>query len=89
MSLADPKVFTTVNDDGSAEFTISVDDENYRFSAAPEDGEAVLEYEETLSYRGTIRSSEPRHEVWKLLMTSPEVEAYLNEVELTAIRRKD
>jgi len=89
MSLADPTVFATVYDDGSADFTISVDEEDFKFSVAKgDDSNAILAYEETLSWRGEIRVSEPRNEVFKLLMQSDEVTAYLESHDLTGIRRE-
>lgn len=90
MSLADPTVFATVNDDGSAEFTISIDEEDFKFSASPEpeSSNAILSYEETLSWRGEIRVSEPRNEVFKLLMQSDQVTEYLDAHDLTGIRRE-
>ena len=89
MSLADPTVFSTVNDDGSAEFTISIDEEDFKFSVSQaDDSTAVLSYEETLSWRGEIRVAEPRNEVFKLLMQSDEVTEYLESHDLTSIRRE-
>lgn len=88
MSLADPSVFVTENDDGSAEFTIQVDDDNYRFSADVLGERAVLEYEETMLYRGVIETSEPREEVWRLLMQSDEMTAYLEETGATRVQRQ-
>jgi len=90
MSLADPTVFVTENRDGSADFTISVDEEDFKFSVSEaETGDyAVVAYEETLSWRGEIRVSEPRNEVFKLLMQSEPVTEYLESHDLTGIRRE-
>jgi len=87
MSLADTTVFSTVHDDGSADFTISIADDDHKFSASADDGRAVLDYEETLSWRGQIRVSEPREEVWKMLMTSDEMTEYLESEGLNGVRR--
>jgi len=90
MSLADPTVFVTENRDGSAEFTIYIDEEDFKFSVNEADtGDyAVVAYEETLSWRGEILVSEPRNEVFKLLMQSDEVTKYLDAHDLTGIRRE-
>jgi len=88
VSLANPTVFKTVNEDGSADFTIVVDEEDFKFSVSPEGDTAILSYEETLSWRGEIRVSEPRNEVFKLLMQSDEVTEYLEAHDLTTIRRE-
>jgi hypothetical protein len=88
MTLKDPTVFSTVNGDGSAEFTISVDDEDHKFSASPKgDSTALVSYEETLSWRGLIRVKEPREEVFKLLVQSDEMTHYLERFGLTRVRR--
>lgn len=90
MSLAEPTVFVTEHADGSADFTISIDEEDFKFSVSQADtGDyAVVAYEETLSWRGEIRVSEPRNEVFKLLMQSDEVTDYLETHDLTGIRRE-
>lgn len=87
MSLSDPNVLITVFDDDSAKFTIVDDEENHRFSASPVNDAAIVEYEETLSWRGVMRNSEPREEVWKALFQSEEMTAYLNEYGITHARR--
>ena len=87
MSLADPMVFSTINEDGSAEFTIAVDEDNHKFSISPDGDRAMLSYEESLTWRGTIETSEPRGEVWRLLMQSDEMTEYLEDNNLRTVRR--
>lgn len=88
MSLADPKVFHTFYDDGSADFTLTLADDDHKFSVSPEGDTAWVEYEETLSWRGQIRVSEPDEGVWKLLMSSEEMTEYLEQNDLNGVRRK-
>lgn len=89
MSLADPTVFVTEHDDGSADFTISIDEEDFKFSVSGSGGDyAVVSYEETLSWRGEIRVKEPRNEVFKLLMQSQEMTEYLEANNLNGVRRE-
>jgi hypothetical protein len=89
MSLADPKVFHTFHDDGSADFTLTLADDDHKFSVAGGDsGYAIVEYEETLSWRGQIRVSEPDEVVWKLLMSSDKMTEYLEQNDLNGVRRK-
>lgn len=90
MSQESPAVFATTNSDGSAEFTISFADDDHKFSAAPqsESSNAILTYEETLSWRGTIRTSEPDTDVWKMLMQSEEMSEYLDSQDLTGVVRE-
>lgn len=88
MSLSDPYVMKSVHSDGSADFTISIDDDDHKFSASQLGAEAIVEYEETLSWRGEIRVSEPHEQVWKLLMQSEEMTEWLDANDLVAIRRE-
>lgn len=88
MSLADPLIFVTENQDGSADFTISVDDEDHKFSVSPDGYAAILAYEETMTYRGVIRVSEPDDHVWEMLMKSDKMTAYLESEGLTSVRRQ-
>lgn len=75
----EPQVLYTDNGDGSADFTLSVYDEDYRFSAnREEEDRAIVEYEETLSWRGEFRVSEPDEEIFKMLMTSDEMTEFLD-----------
>jgi hypothetical protein len=76
-----------VYDDDSAVFTVYIDEESHRFSASPVDDAAIIEYEETLSWRGTFRVSEPEESVWKYLMQSDEMTAYLNKHGIPHARR--
>jgi len=85
-------MLSTIHDDGSADFTITIDGEHHKFSASSsssnDDETAVLSYEETLSWRGEIRSSEPSNDVFKQVMQSDEAATYLDQHELTSIRRE-
>lgn len=88
MSLTKPKVFSTFHDDGSAEFTITIADDDHKFSVSGDGDTAWVEYEETLSWRGQIRVSEPDEDVWKMLMQSDEMTQYLERSSLSGVRRK-
>jgi hypothetical protein len=78
---------STVHSDGSADFTFSSGSVDHKFSATPDDGDAIIEYEETQLERGTIRVSYPNEDVWKELMQSDQVTAYLERSDLSSIRR--
>lgn len=88
MSLDDPKVFSTFYDDGSADLTLTIDDDDHKFSVSPEGDTAWVEFEESLTYRAQIRVSEPDEGVWKLLMSSEEMTEYLEQNDLNGVRRK-
>lgn len=88
MSLSRPTVFVTRHKDGSADMTLSVDEDNYKFSVSPEGDTAWVEYEETLLWRGEIGTREPDEEIWKMLMQSEKMTEYLESSDVTAVRRK-
>lgn len=80
-------VMLTDNNDGSADATVQFADDDHRFSLIIDGDMAIVEYEETLSWRGVIRVSEPDEAVYKELMSSEEVTKFLNKYDLSSIRR--
>lgn len=86
MSLSDTWVQST-HHDGEAEFTVTFADDDHRFTASIDGDTAVVEYEETLSWRGEPRVSEPDEDIYKALMTSDEMTAWLEEEGLDTVRR--
>lgn len=88
MSLSTPQVLYMDNGDGSADFTITFADDDYKFSASTDGDTAVLSYDETLSWRGEIRVSEPDETVFKELMQSDEMTQFLEENELRSVKRE-
>lgn len=87
MSLANPNVLVTDNGDGSADFTVTFADEDHKFSASAENNKAVVQYEETLSWRGQIRVSEPEDDIFKSLMVSDEMTEFLESYDLDSVSR--
>lgn len=84
-------VYWTDNGDGSAEFTVAIpDDEDHKFSAVadPATLSALVEYEETLSWRGVIRVKEPPQEVFRALASSDEMTEFLEAHGLDTVRRE-
>lgn len=75
------------SENGSAKFTITVDGVDHRFTAFERDGNAIIEYDES-HYSGRIRVSEPDQSVWRSLMQSDEMTAYLDENNLSGVRAK-
>lgn len=63
---------------------MSLEEDDHKFSVTP-DGE--LQYEETLTWPGVIRVSEPDESVWKLLQQSDEMTSYLNEQDIRGLTR--
>lgn len=87
MSLSEIDVLYTDNGDGSADFTVTFADDDHKFSASSEDGTAIVSYEETRSWRGKIRVSEPDEQVFKELMQSEEMTEFLESNGLGSVRR--
>ena len=88
MSITTPFIQYTDEQDGSANFTVSFADDDHKFSASAEGDTAVVEYEETLSWRGQLRVSEPDEHVFKELMSSGEMTEFLESYNLTSVRRE-
>lgn len=82
-------VLSTEEDDGIAEMTISIADEDHRFDVWTEGDEALVEYQETLSWRGKIRVSEPDEDVYRELMLSDEMTQLLTRWGVSGVRRAD
>lgn len=80
-------VLRTDQDEGVATLTISIGDDDHQFEVWAEGDIAKVEYQETLSWRGEIRVSEPDETVFKELMLSDEMTGFLNEYGLDGVQR--
>jgi hypothetical protein len=83
------QVLSTVTDDGVATMTISIAEDDYKFDVWAEGDTALVEYQETLSWRGEIRVSEPDEDVFKALMVSEKMTDLLNEWGVSGVRRAE
>lgn len=81
-------VQSTVNSDGSADFTLTFAEDSHRFTVYGDDDTAYVEYEETLSWRGGIHTGEPNDDIYKMLMTSDEMSRFLDENGFKRVRRE-
>jgi len=82
-------VLSTEIDDGVAKMTISIADEDHRFDVWSEGDEALVEYQETLSWRGKVRTSDPDEDVYKALMVSDKMTLLLDEWGVSSVRRAE
>ena len=80
-------VQSTEEDDGTATMTITFADDDHKFDVWPDEDVALVSYQETLSYRGAIRVSEPDEEVYKALMVSDEMTSLLDKWGVSGVRR--
>ena len=70
--------YVQLDDDGqNATITVSMGDVDHRFSVRVDDGIAVVQFEETMGDRGIIRTSEPATGVWKRVMQSDKLTAFI------------
>lgn len=79
--MADTLVMKTIEEDGTARMTVSLNDEDHLFSVAIEqDGDQVeIEHEESQLWRGMIETSEPRDEIFDKLLESDEFQEFVDD----------
>lgn len=81
------QVLKTETDEGVADLTITFADDDHKFEVWAEGDTAYVEYQETLSFRGQVRVSEPDETVFKELVTSEEMTEFLEEYECEQVKR--
>ena len=80
-------VLSTEQDDGVATMTISIADDDHKFDVWKDGNTALVEFQETLSWRGNIRTGEPDEDVFRSLMTSDKMMDLLDEWDVESVRR--
>jgi len=80
-------VLSTEEDDGTATMTISIADDDHKFELWSDGNEALVQYQESLSWRGQVRVIEPDESVYKALMTSDEMMSLLDKWGVESVRR--
>jgi hypothetical protein len=80
-------VLSTEEDDGTATMTISIADDDHKFELWSDGNEALVQYQESLSWRGQVQVSEPDESVYKALMTSDEMMSLLDKWGVESVRR--
>lgn len=81
------QVLKTEEEDGVATLTISIGDDDHKFEVWADGDTALVEYQETLSWRGVIQTSEPDEDIYKELMVSEEMTEFLNEQACSSVKR--
>lgn len=88
VSTANPKVLSTFYDDGSADLTITLGEDDHKFSVSKsDDSTATVSYQESSSWLGVIRVSEPSEDVYKMVIQSREMTEYLERHDLDRVVR--
>jgi len=80
-------VLSTEEDDGTATMTISIADDDHKFELWSDVEDALVQYQESLSWRGQVRVSEPDESVYMALMTSDEMMSLLDKWGVESVRR--
>jgi hypothetical protein len=80
-------VLATEEGSGVATMTISLADDDHKFEVWSEGNEALVQYQETLSWRGQTRVREPDDEVFKELMVSDKMTNLLDKWGVSSVRR--
>lgn len=71
----------------SAVITYSDGSEDYKFEVWPEHGEALVEYQETCSWRGKIQVSDPHESIYRKIIQSDEMTTFLEKRNLEGATR--
>jgi hypothetical protein len=85
------QVLKTAQEEGVAKLTISLADDDHRFEIYVSDDEdtAIVEYQESLTWRGMIRVSDPDPSIYKELMVSDPVTEFLDEHGCDSVKRAE
>lgn len=83
------QVLKSEDEEGVATVTITFGDDDHKFELWKDGDTAYVEYQETLSWRGQIRVSDPDEEIYKALMVSDEVTDFLAEHDCKRVQRAD
>jgi hypothetical protein len=83
------QVLSTVEDDGVATMTISIADDDYKFDVWADGSTALVKHQETLSWRGRVRVTEPDDDVYKALMVSDKMTDLLDEWGVSSVKRAE
>lgn len=83
------RVLKTDNEEGVATLTISIGDDDHMFEVWVDGDTALVEYQETLSWRGQIRTSEPDEDIFKSLVVSDQMTEFLEEYDCDSVKRAE
>ena len=67
--------------------TLTIANDDHKFSVSPDGDYGIITYEESLLWRGQIRVSEPDEAIWKMIMQSDKMTDYLEREGLDGVRR--
>jgi arabinogalactan endo-1,4-beta-galactosidase len=82
-------VLKTMQEDGVATLIISIGDDDHQFEVWADGDTTLVEYQETLSWRGQIHVSDPDETIYKELMVSEQMTEFLNENGCDSVKRAE
>ena len=85
--MRDMYVLSTEVGDSEATMTVSIADDDHKFDVWAEGDAALVSYQESLTWRGEIKVSDPDEDIYRALMTSEEMTSLLNRWEVSGVRR--
>lgn len=85
--MRDMYVLSTEVGDSEATMTVSIADDDHKFDVWAEGDAALVSYQESLTWRGEIKVSDPDEDIYRTLMTSEEMTSLLNRWDVSGVRR--
>jgi len=70
-----------------ATMTVSVDDNYHKFDVWRNGDTAIVEYQESLTWRGNIKVIDPDNDIYRTLMTSDDMATLLNSWDVCGVKR--
>ncbi len=83
------QVLKTEQESGIITLTITIGDDDHMFDVWVDEDTALVEYQETCSWRGQIRVSEPDEDIFKELVLSDEMTEFLDEHDCQSVKRAE
>lgn len=80
-------ILHTEEEPGVSTMTVAFAEDDHMFEVSADGDTAHVAYQETRTWRGVIRQAEPDESVYKELMTSDEMTAFLDRYGCTRVKR--
>ncbi len=85
--MRDIYVLSTEVNDSEATMTVSIADGDHKFDVWRDGDSALVEYQESLTWRGDIKVVDPDDDIYRTLMTSDEMTTLLNSWNVSGVKR--
>lgn len=81
-------ILRTDTGSGVARMTITDGSDDHRFEVWHKDGAAIVQYQETQTWRGSVAVSEPSERVYRSLASSEEMQSFCDEYNCDSVKRR-